>query len=304
MNIASRVLMVRPVRFGFNEQTAASNSFQSAIAQLTPAQVQALALAEFDNFVHLLRNQGVEVWEEDDTAEPHTPDSIFPNNWLQTTPDGHLFTFPMQSPNRQQERREDIIDALVKKHHYSPIRNLETYEKKGLHLEGTGSMALDYRNRTIFAALSPRTCLPVLQDYAAQLGFDYISFDAKGKAGEAIYHTNVMLGVADDLAWVGLDTIPDEQQKAQVLSALQRNSREVLQLSNEQIYQHFAGNMLALANTNGERFLVVSTSAFAFLFDAQKQLVAGAGYQLFPIPIPIIERVGGGSVRCMLAELF
>lgn len=304
MNTASCVLMIRPLRFGFNEQTAASNSFQSAISQLSPEQVQALALSEFDNFVYLLRERGIVVHVVEDTAAPHTPDSIFPNNWLQTTPDGHLFTFPMQSPNRQKERREDIIAALVQTHHYSPIRNLEAYETKGLYLEGTGSMALDYKHQTIFAALSPRTSLPVLQDYAAQMEFEYIYFDAKGKAGEPIYHTNVMLGVADDLAWVGLDTIPNEQQKTQVLSALQRNGRTVLQLTNEQIYQYFAGNMLALANAEGKQFLVVSTSAFDCLTEIQKQLIAEAGYQLLPISIPIIERVGGGSVRCMLAELF
>lgn len=304
MNTASCVLMIRPLRFGFNEQTAASNSFQSAISQLSPEQVQALALSEFDNFVYLLRERGIVVHVVEDTAEPHTPDSIFPNNWLQTTPDGHLFTFPMQSPNRQKERREDIIYALADEYDYAVMRDLEAYEANGLYLEGTGSMVMDYSNYTIFAALSPRTCLPVLQDYAARLGFDYISFDAKGKSNEPIYHTNVMLGVADDLAWVGLDTIPDEQQKTQVLSALQRNGRAVLQLSNEQIYQHFAGNMLALANTNGEQFLVVSTSAFDCLTEIQKQLIAEAGYQLLSVSIPIIERVGGGSVRCMLAELF
>lgn len=303
MPIASTVLMIRPVRFGFNSQTADSNSFQSKIPQLEAVQVQELALLEFDHFVGCLREKGIEVIVVQDSEQPHTPDSIFPNNWLQTTPDGHLYTFPMQSENRRLERRDDILALLQARHPYTLHRELEAWEQRGQYLEGTGSLVLDHKQRIAYAALSPRTDAEVLAQYAEQIGYDVVSFRAFGKNNEPIYHTNVLMGIADDLAWIGLETIHPDDRNA-VEARLLQAQRPLLRLSNVQIYQHFAGNMLAVANARGERFLVLSSRTLRCLEPAQAQRIETAGYQALPIPIPIIETIGGGSVRCMLAEIF
>lgn len=300
---ATKVLMIEPVCFGFNEQTADSNSFQQLLLTktFTPEQIQELALLEFNHFVERLRQSGIEVLIFKDTKSPFTPDSIFPNNWFNTDPQGRLLIFPMATENRQLERRTEIISELEKT--YDKDESLIYYEKQGSFLEGTGSLIIDYPSNKAFAALSPRTNELVLEHYAQLSGNEIISFTALGPQKEKIYHTNVMLCITDNLAIIGTDTIVPED-RTRVIEELQSIGKEIIYLSNEQVYNHFAGNMLQLQNQQGAKFLIMSSNAQRSLTAQQIDQIHTGGNQIIAVPLNIIEQIGGGSARCMLAELF
>lgn len=300
---ATKVLMIEPVCFGFNEQTADSNSFQQLLLTktFTPEQIQELALLEFNHFVERLRQSGIEVLIFKDTKSPFTPDSIFPNNWFNTDPQGRLLIFPMATENRQLERRTEIISELEKT--YDKDESLIYYEKQGSFLEGTGSLIIDYPSNKAFAALSPRTNELVLEHYAQLSGNEIISFTALGPQKEKIYHTNVMLCITDNLAIIGTDTIVPED-RTRVIEELQSIGKEIIYLSNEQVYHHFAGNMLQLQNQQGTKFLIMSSNAQRSLTTQQIDQIHATGNQIIAVPLNIIEQIGGGSARCMLAELF
>ncbi|UOG76533.1 arginine deiminase-related protein [Hymenobacter tibetensis] len=302
MQSSTTVFLVRPVRFGFNPETAASNHFQHSMAGLDAAAVQARAFAEFDALVASLRAKGVTVWVFDDTPEPVKPDAVFPNNWLTLHPDGRVLLYPMCAPNRRPERRPDILEALRQQFAVKEVVDLSFYELEDRFLEGTGSILFDHEHRVAYACLSPRTDAGLFADVAAQLGYRPVTFRACDANGQEIYHTNVMLSIGAGFAVVCLESIVDAAERAAVVASFAATNHEIVDISLAQVAQ-FAGNLLALQPTQGPALLAMSQSAFDALTPAQRRTL-GTYCELLPLPIPTIETIGGGSVRCMLAEVF
>jgi len=298
MQAASHILMIRPVHFGFNAETAVNNAFQVAGKD---AGAQEKAVAEFDAMVVLLRQNGVDVVVVDDTPEPHTPDSIFPNNWISFHEDGTVVLYPMFAPNRRQERKPGIINAIAAKFNITQTIDLSQYERESVFLEGTGSMVLDRQNKIAYACLSPRTDYFVLAEYCEKLGYTPVSFDAIDRAGRAIYHTNVMMCVADRYVVICMDAIPAQHEKETVTETIHKSGKAIIAITPEQM-NHFAGNMLQVQNDQAEPLLVMSSQAFAAL---SKEQVAelGSYNKIIHSPLTTIETNGGGSARCMMAEL-
>ena len=300
--LASRVLMIRPARFESNPLTAASNRFQGK-SGASPAEQQAAAEREFDGLVAALRAAGIDVVVVEDTPEPHTPDSIFPNNWISMHADGRVVLYPMEAENRRTERRSDIIEQLHDTIglQVAEVVDLTAHEKKGHYLEGTGSMVLDRANRIAYACLSSRTHLDALGDFAQRMGYEVVAFDAVDSDGVPIYHTNVLMNVGEDLAVICDEAIPREDQREAVLARLRDTGHEVISLSYEQLHA-FAGNMLELRNADGERITAMSQQAYDSLSPGQRERLAANG-RIVSAPIDSIEQSAGGSVRCMLAEV-
>jgi hypothetical protein len=300
--LASTVLMIRPARFESNPLTAASNVFQGRTTA-TPREQHQAAIREFDGLVDALRSVHIDVVVVQDTPEPHTPDSIFPNNWVSFHGDGRVVLYPMEAANRRTERRADIIDSLSGEYGFqvSDILDLSEHENAGHYLEGTGSMVLDRSNRIAYACLSSRTQLGPLGDFAQRMDYDLVSFDAVDRNGVPIYHTNVLMNVGEALAVVCADAIPDENQRAAVLARLRNTGHDILLIGYDQL-DAFAGNMLELRNSNGERVIAMSTRAWNSL-DADQREVLRANGRVVHAAIDNIEDSAGGSVRCMLAEI-
>lgn len=290
--------MIRPVNFGFNEQTAGSNAFQIRNGQ---QQVQDKALKEFDNLVQVLQENGVEVIVIDDTPEPHTPDSIFPNNWVSFHQDGNIFLYPMMAENRRLERREDIIMQLEDEFAIRHIIDLSRFEHEGKFLEGTGSMVLDRENKIAYACISPRTDKEVLDLFCSQSGYTAVLFHAVDQNGMDIYHTNVLMCIGSSFAVICLDSIKDETEKQNVLSSFESTQKQVVTISFDQM-NHFAGNMLEVHNQSGESLLVMSKSAWDSLTYEQKAILSSFSKPVYA-NISTIENNGGGSARCMIAEV-
>lgn len=295
----SNILMIRPVNFGFNEQTAESNAFQNRDADQQA--VQDKALAEFDHFVKTLEHAGVQVIVVNDTPQPHTPDSIFPNNWVSFHDDGTIFLYPMQAENRRLERREDIITNLEDKFKVGHIIDLSRFEADHRFLEGTGSMVLDRENKIAYACLSPRTDKQVLDLFCEQASYKAISFDAADEHGKAIYHTNVLMCVGSTFAVICADSIPNPHERIVVLESLKSTQKEVITISFEQM-NHFAGNMLEVKSDKGKTLIVMSKNAFNALDSEQKTTLEKYGNLVYA-DINTIETNGGGSARCMMAEV-
>lgn len=300
MQTTSNILMIRPVAFGFNEQTAGSNAFQNRDAEQTD--VQQKALQEFDNFVQLLRDNGVNVIVVNDTAQPHTPDSIFPNNWVSFHADGNVYLYPMQAENRRLERREDIIRDLQEDFNIEHIIDLSRFEAENKFLEGTGSMVLDRDNKIAYACLSPRTDEDVLRTFCEQAGYKPVLFNAFDANRQAIYHTNVLMAVATQYVVICLDTITDDEQLEAVIDAIESSGKEIINITLDQM-NHFAGNMLEVQNHAGESLIVMSASAWNSLDDEQREILSSYSKPLYA-DISTIETNGGGSARCMMAEVY
>lgn len=298
---AADVLMIRPVRFEGNPQTAPSNAFQASTS--ASLQAQSLALAEFERLRAALVAAGVRVHVFDDTDEPHTPDSIFPNNWVSFHADGTAVLYPMLAENRRLERRMDVLERLSMQHGFRITRvvDLSHHERDGRFLEGTGSLVLDRAHRVAYACISPRTDLDVLGDFAQQLDYDVVAFEAFDSKGAPIYHTNVMMSVGTSFAVVCSASIR-EDERAGVLDALRSTGRTVVDLSFEQMLG-FAGNLLELRSGEGGRVVAISQRAIDVLQPEQREILRGDG-RIVSAAIPTIETLGGGSVRCMLAEVF
>ena len=294
------ILMIRPVDFGFNEQTAESNAFQNPDADQQI--VQEKALAEFDNFVQILRDNGVDVTVIEDTPEPHTPDSIFPNNWVSFHENGDVFLYPMQAENRRLERREDIIRELEEKFKVGHVIDLSRFEKQGQFLEGTGSMVLDRENKIAYACLSPRTDADVLHAFCEHTGYKPVLFNAVDKNGKAIYHTNVLMAIAAKYVVICLEAITDDDEMEAVIDVISSTEKEIIAISLEQM-NRFAGNMLEVYNDKGESLIVMSQAASESLDDEQKEVLSSFSKPIFA-DISTIEQNGGGSVRCMMAEVW
>lgn len=324
MQTTDKVLMIRPVRFSYNSQTAVNNAFQESGIPEELSQRQ--ALKEFDAYVEMLRNEGIEVMVVEDTATPHTPDSIFPNNWLSLHSAEELaegasrvaVLYPMFAENRRAERRQDIIealtgavapsctgDALAPSCASAALLDLTSYEKRNLFLEGTGSLILDRNEHLAYACQSPRTCEEVLEEWSSKMGYDYFLFHAEDMNGNPIYHTNVMMSVGEQLAVVCLDAITDIEERMSLIELLEESDKEIVEISLEQMNE-FAGNMLQLHTVKeGELKYIMVMSARAKDSLDQDQIEAIEKYCKIVAPdLEFIERNGGGSARCMLAEIF
>jgi hypothetical protein len=299
------VLMIKPLQFGFNEEAFITNKFQQKVDPLSQSEVQEKALKEFNLFVEQLKELKVNVLVYNDSKETFTPDSIFPNNWISTHPNGMIFTYPMLVKNRQLERRKDIVLDLFSRFGFSYLIELEDYEdaKPPKYLEGTGSMVLDHQKRIIYAAISPRTDKNVLAEFAKHLRYKVVSFAAYGAQKEKIYHTNVMMCVGEKYIIIGENTIAEEDRD-RVMETVRKANKAVIELTNEQVYEHFAGNMLQLRNNDDETVLVMSKAAYASLTKEQLKKLNKHNDHLLRVAIPTIEKVGGGSARCMLTEVY
>ena len=295
--------MIRPIAFIGNAQTAVSNYFQHLDSTSSAMDVQAHALQEFELLVANLRAAGVWVDVIDDTLVPHTPDSIFPNNWVSFHSDGTVVLYPMLAENRRAERRLDIIEQLsetgliVKQ-----MIDLTYHESQGKFLEGTGSMVLDRVNHVAYVCVSPRTDLDVLAEFSQRLDYELVVFNARDAKGLPIYHTNVLMCVGAQFALICMDSIAESERFA-VLESLRRTGHEIIEISPAQMHA-FAGNMLELKTASGKRVIAMSQQAFDALSIEQRAKLEVLGGALIVTPIPTIEKLGGGSVRCMLAEIF
>ncbi|WP_299290767.1 citrulline utilization hydrolase CtlX [uncultured Mucilaginibacter sp.] len=296
-HLTSHILMVRPVNFAFNEQTAASNAFQKPGRQ---TEVQQKALQEFDAFVEILRQNGVGVTVLNDTPDPHTPDSIFPNNWVSFHEDGSVFLYPMQAENRRLERK--VFYAIKEAFEAKQVYDLSYFEQQNRFLEGTGSLVLDRENKLAYACISPRTDVDVINEFCKISGYQAVLFHAEDELGKAIYHTNVLMCIGGRFAVICLDSIVNGTEKTSVKEALQQLGKEVVEISFAQM-NAFAGNMLQLQSKSGESLLVMSETAFLALTKAQIETLERY-CKLVHSPLNTIETNGGGSARCMMAEVF
>lgn len=307
VNTTSTIMMIRPVQFRLNEQTAVNNYYQKALEGITPENVQQRALAEFDDFVQKLRDYDIEVLVVKDTPEPSTPDSIFPNNWISFHDDGVIGLYPMYAENRRLERRQDIIDDLgAFGYQITNIVDLSGTEEVDKFLEGTGSLILDRGNRIAYAAISERTHPDVIKDFESAFGYKVVSFvanqDVDGKR-LPIYHTNVMMALGHDFAVICLDTIDDSAERKMVVDSLEDSGKEVIEITENQ-KAHFAGNMLQVENKAGDRFMVMSAAAYDSLEEDQKTKILNYNKDIISSSLDTIEALGGGSARCMMAEVF
>ena len=298
----SHIMMVRPVSFGFNEQTAKSNAFQHEIDQQENASAQQKAQSEFDAYVKILQEEGVTVNVIQDSQEPKKPDAIFPNNWVTFHQDGTLVLYPMCTPNRRWERRRSILDMIGMGYQINHEIDLSHYEEDEKFLEGTGSMILDRQNKVCYACLSIRTDEALLKEYCQKLGYEPVFFDSVDENGKAIYHTNVMMAMAEKYVVICMESIPDAQQKELLLEKFKETGKEVVDISFEQV-KHFCGNVIELANQKGESLLIMSEQAYKAFNQDQKERIEQHSKMVYA-PIYTIEKIGGGGARCMVAEVF
>lgn len=299
MQTTNHLLMIRPVRFGFNAETAVNNAFQ--VADADQQLVQQQAIAEFDAFVDKLRHAGVDVTVVQDTETPHTPDSIFPNNWVSFHDDGTVVLYPMFAENRRQERKSHVLETVATKFSVAQQIDLTGCEAQQLFLEGTGSMVLDRQNRIAYACLAPRTDRGVLQDFCDRLQYKPVVFTAVDQHHQPIYHTNVMMCVADKYVVICLDSITNHLEQNEAVKTIEASGKQVIPITWEQM-NHFAGNMLQVHNADGEKILVMSSQAYEALTDAQRQQLESYN-RLLHSSLQTIETNGGGSARCMMAEV-
>jgi hypothetical protein len=301
MALASTVLMVRPSAFGFNAETAVNNFFQSPAA-ISHEQIQSQAVEEFDNMVELLRDKGIEVIVIPDTDEPPKPDAIFPNNWLSTSPNGILSVYPLFAHNRRAEKRDDILKLLNDEYNINALQDWTEFEVEGRYLEGTGSMVIDHDNKMIYASASERTSVPLLEKFAAAHQYQAIVFLATDEDGRPIYHTNVMMSLGEEFALLCEEAIEEEWELIAVRQILESTNHQIIPISRAQM-RSFAGNILQVKNGDDEKFIVVSQSAMDAFKKEQREMLEAYG-EMIVVPVPTIEQIEGGSVRCMMAEIF
>ena len=303
MQTTNTVLMIEPIAFGYNAQTAENNYFQT---NQEGEETQQKALAEFHHFVDKLKSKNIRVISVKDTLEPHTPDSIFPNNWVSFGSDGKVFLYPMFAPNRRDERRMEVLDAIKNEGFaIKEIVDLSASEKENLFLEGTGSIIFDHDHRLAYGSVSLRLDEALFRDYCKEINYTPIvfhSFQTAGAQRLPIYHTNVMMCVADKFAVICLDCIDDEHERNFVKLTLENSGKEIIEISEEQM-QNFAGNMLQLNNDEDKTFLIMSQTAYRSLTQTQLSQIEQYSEIIYS-DLHTIEVNGGGSARCMLAEVF
>ena len=293
------ILMVRPFQFYFNQQTAANNFFQSNI---DIENANELAIAEFDAMVEQLGAHQIKVNVIQDTKDPPTPDSIFPNNWISTHTDGTLCLYPMYAENRRAERKLSVIEFLQTNYKIENLLDLTDLEKEGKFLEGTGSMVLDHQNKISYGCLSERLDEAAFSYWCDKMQFKPISFKAVDHKAQPIYHTNVMMCMGNQFVVICLESIPNDEEKQMVLESFLQTNKELITISQDQL-NHFAGNMLQVFDTNEKPHLIMSEQAHTSLDPAQLKSLEKYN-PLLPISIPTIEALGGGSTRCMMAEIY
>jgi len=296
--VASSILMIRPARFGFNRQTAVSNTFQNDPGDLSAEAILSKAQAEFDQFVLTLRSEKIDVVVVEDTEAPEKPDAVFPNNWVSFHPDGRVILYPMAVENRRWERRPEIIDLLKQQFDIRQITDLSPEEHQGKILEGTGSMVFDHINKIVYAGISPRTHPDLFESLAQSLDYHPILFHTT----DAIYHTNVMMSIGEGFVVICLESISNPEERQAVKQALISSKLHIIEVSLSQM-NRFACNILQVANQDGQLFLVMSQTAENAFTSEQKQALSEYA-QIVSVAIPTIETIGGGSARCMMAEIF
>ena len=303
--ITNNLVMVRPEHFDFNYETVKNNHFQKEEKKLSKEKIQKNAKNEFDNLYNKLIKNKINVNVFNDRKKVKTTDSVFPNNWISLHQDGSVYIYPMFSENRRKERRFDIIKKLKKQFEVKSVIDLSYFEKKSVFLEGTGSMILDRQNKICYASLSDRTNLIALNDFCNRTLYNPVTFKSyqklKGKIN-LIYHTNVMMCIADEYAIVCLDTIHNKKEREIVISSLEKTNKEIIEISEKQC-NSFAGNMLQVSNTNDQKFLVMSSSAYKCLNTFQVKKILNYNKVIYS-NLEQIEKLGGGSARCMIAENF
>jgi hypothetical protein len=301
MIFAATVLMVRPVSFGYNAQTAANNFFQNQPA-LAATEIQKAVQEEFDNAVKQLTNAGIEVAVFDDTTEPPKPDAIFPNNWFCTMPGKSIQIFPLFAKNRRPERRADIVQQLVALTDSRTIDDWSVYEANETYLEGTGSMVFDHEHKIAYAAVSERTDNELFKKFCRASGYTAFTFHASDELEQPIYHTNVLLCIGNGFAILCEEAVEDTDEKEALINNLQNTGYKVISITHKQA-KAFAGNMLQLKDNQNNPVLVMSASANNSL-NAETKNEIEKYTQLLVISVPTIESIGGGGIRCMMAELF
>jgi len=293
-----RVFMVRPAAFGYNAETAATNGFQRTGVEVeNPSE---LAQEEFDQLVFQLQQEGANVLVYQDSLQPEKPDAVFPNNWVGLHDHGIRVYYPMLAKNRRQERNHEVIAFLDEQLPAKQIRDYTAYEIQDLAMEGTGSLIFDYLNKRVFASVSPRTEPEIMLKISNDLGFEPILFDAFDMNDHAYYHTNVILSIGTKYALICADAIPEDQRE-KVLESLSYPERTIIPITRQQV-DAFAGNVLEISNSNDELLIVISQTAVDSLRDEQIAVLQRSGLLLIA-NIPVIESIGGGGVRCMLAEI-
>ncbi len=300
MAITNRIFMVRPHRFGYNPQTAVNNVFQQEGADQDEVNQQ--ALKEFDGFVEALRSYGIDVTVFQDDGKAETPDSIFPNNWISMHRDGMVALYPMFAENRRRERRPQIINALRKNFTINKIMDFTHYEKEGKFLEGTGSVVIDRNHNLAFACLSERTNMEILQDYERKTGYKVIPFHAVDQNGRPIYHTNVMMCLGQRYVVICMDSIHNQVERNMLIEVFDASNKKMIPITYKQM-NRYAGNMMQLKNNKDEPVLVMSTQAYNSLTPEQVATLESFN-PILHFPLDTIEANGGGSARCMLAEIF
>lgn len=305
MQITNSILMIRPVRFRMNEQTAVNNYFMEDLDEKNNS-INSKAQQEFDVFVAVLRSAGVHVIVIDDTEEPDTPDSIFPNNWISFHADGTVGVYPMFAENRRNERREDILEVLEK--NGFQINNVMDYtsaEEEGLFLEGTGSIIMDRIHKKAYCALSERADEDLFIEFCEDFDFMPVIFTANQSVDGKrlpIYHTNVMMALGENLVVICLDSIDNKKERKLVVDSLKNDQKEIIAISEQQMHS-FAGNMLEVLGSGDQRLLVMSSAAYSSLDKGQIAKIE-EHCKIVHSPLDTIEACGGGSARCMMAEVF
>lgn len=298
---ALSALMVYPTTFGFDDQTAQTNAFQHRL-NLTSAQLTSRATGEFEALVATLRRSGIHVMTFQDTANPPKPNAVFPNNWLSTWPDGRIYLYPMATESRRRERSPVLLQQLKDHFKVTGIIDLSSSESTGTYLESTGVLVFDHMHRHAYACISPRCDRTLFEHHARQLGYKPIALHATDDKGVAVYHTNLLMGIQTTTAVVCLESIRDDAEREQVVTSLQQTGHTIIDITLDQMTR-FCGNVLELHNQAGEQFLIISQGAYDAL-TSQQRATLGQDKTLLPVAVPIIEAIGGGSVRCMVAELF
>ena len=299
MQHTSHLLMIKPVNFSFNSETAVNNSFQTATEEKN---IQEKARMEFEAFIQTLTANGIDVTVVEDTPDPYTPDSVFPNNWISFHEDGSICLYPMFALNRRKERKPTVLSAIAEKFNIAQTHDFTANEENNLFLEGTGSMVLDRENRIAYACLSQRTDIKVLEQFCAIMKYRPVAFTSVDMAGNPIYHTNVMMCVADEYVIICLESVKDVREKEMVVNQIQTSSKKIIEISFDQM-NHFAGNMLQVHNNKGQKFLVMSSQAY-YTLNAKQVKEIEAFNAILHSDIKTIETNGGGSARCMMAEVF
>lgn len=293
--------MIRPKHFGFNADTATNNTFQQDDHSRTPEQIASDARAEFDAFVKLLETNGIYVDVIEDSDKPVKPDAVFPNNWFSTHGDGVIVTYPMHSVSRRAERRDDVLDTLGERYNVTKRYAFEVFEEQNQFLEGTGSLVFDREHRLAYACISPRTDVGLLDKFCVLRGYTPRTFHAVYN-GTPVYHTNVVMALATSYAVICLDCIPDEREKEMLIESFKNTNLEVIEITEAQMAS-FAGNMIQLQSRFGDALCVMSEQAYKSLTKEQIARIEHHN-RILNSPVYTIEKYGGGSARCMIAENF